>query len=79
MLRGCGRRNDLALVEQILRYLHADALRQPAPVELALGHAVLTLLAGLTGMHTAVERLEQAPSGSLTSTPWPPSCGPHPT
>lgn len=60
LLHGCGRRNDLALVEQILRDLHADALRQPAPVELALGHAVLSLLAVLTGMHAAVERLEHA-------------------
>jgi len=60
LLHGCGRRNDLALVEQILRDLHANTLRQPAPVELALGHAVLSLLAVLTGMHAAVERLEHA-------------------
>ena len=76
--RGCGRRNDPTLVEQILRDLHADALRQPAPVELALGHAVLSLLAVLTGMHTAVERLEQALSEQFDQHPLAPSCGPHP-
>ena len=60
LLHGCGRRNAPALVEQILRHLHTHNLRQPAPVELALGHAVLALLAVLTGMHAAVDLLEQA-------------------
>ena len=69
LLRGCGRRNDPTLVEQILRDLHADALRQPAPVELALGNAVLSLMAVLTGMHTAVERLEQALSEQFDQHP----------
>ncbi|MBC7633850.1 transposase, partial [Aeromicrobium sp.] len=59
-LHGCGRRNDPALVEQILRDLHTKNLRQPAPVELALGQAVLALLAVLTGMHAAVDQLENA-------------------
>lgn len=72
LLRGCGRRNDPALVEQILRDLHADALRQPAPVELALGHAVLSLLAVLTGMHSAVERLERALSEQFDQHPMAP-------
>lgn len=60
LLHGCGRRNDPALVEQILRDLHTENLRQPAPVELALGQAVLALLAVLTGMHAAVDQLENA-------------------
>lgn len=37
-LRRCGRRNDPALVEQILTALKTPALRQPARVEAALGH-----------------------------------------
>lgn len=60
LLRGCGRRNDSDLVEKILRDLRIDALRQPPAVELALGHAVLSLLDVLTGMHAAVDRLEAA-------------------
>ena len=60
LLHGCGRRNDPKLVDQILRDLHTDNLRQPAPVELALGHAVLALLSVMTGMHTAVDQLEKA-------------------
>ena len=41
----CGRRNDPALVEQILPDFKAPALRQPAAVEAALGTTVLGLLA----------------------------------
>jgi transposase len=60
LLRGCGRRNDAALVEQLLAALKTPALRQPAPVELALGHTVTGLLAVLGSMHAAVEQLEAA-------------------
>ena len=58
LLHDCARRNDPALVEQILRDLNTDNLRQPAPVELALGQAVLALLAVLAGMHNAVDQLK---------------------
>ena len=60
LLHRCGRRNDPALVEQILADLKTPALRQPAPVEAALGQTVVGLLGILTAMHVAVEQLEQA-------------------
>jgi len=60
LLHRCGRRNDASLVQQILRDLKTPALRQPAPVEAALGHAVIALVGIITAMHTAVERLETA-------------------
>ncbi len=60
LLHRCGRRNDPALVEQILANLRTAALRQPAAVEAALGTTVVGLLAIITAMHTAVEQLETA-------------------
>ncbi len=60
LLHRCGRRNDAALVEQIIADLTTPALRQPAPIETALGQAVVTLIGILTAMHTAVEQLETA-------------------
>ena len=60
LLHRCGRRNDPALVQQILTDLKKPALRQPAPVETALGKTVVSLVGILTAMHTAVEQLEQA-------------------
>lgn len=60
LLRRCGRRNDPALVTQILGDLKVSALRQPPQVEAALGATVVSLLVILTAMHTAVESLEQA-------------------
>lgn len=60
LLRRCGRRNDTALVEQILADLNTPGLRQSLPVEAALGHTVLGLLGVITAMQTAVEQLEQA-------------------
>ncbi|MBN9619076.1 MAG: transposase, partial [Actinobacteria bacterium] len=60
LLHRCGRRNDPALVEQIITDLTTPALRQPAPVEAALGQTVLTLLGVVTAMHAAVEQLEAA-------------------
>ena len=59
-LHRCGRRNDPALVEQILTDLKTDALRQPAAVEAALGNTVVGLLGVITAMHAAVEQLEAA-------------------
>lgn len=44
LLHRCGRGNDPALVEQILSALKTPALRQPAPVEKALGQTVTGLL-----------------------------------
>ncbi len=60
MLHKCGRRNDAALVEQILTALKMPALRQPAPVEQALGQTVTGLLGVVAAMHAAVEQLEAA-------------------
>ena len=60
LLRRCGRRNDPALVAQILGDLKTPALRQPSQVETALGTTVVSLLVILTAMHTAVESLEKA-------------------
>lgn len=60
LLHRCGRRNDASLVQQVLRDLKTPALRQPAPVEAALGLAVIALVGIITAMHTAVERLETA-------------------
>ncbi len=60
LLHRCGRRNDTALVEQIIADLTTPALRQPGPVETALGQTVVTLLGVLTAMHAAVEQLESA-------------------
>ena len=60
LLHRCGRRNDAALVEQILTALKTPALRQPEPVENALGQTVVGLLAIITSMQTAVAQLQDA-------------------
>lgn len=58
LLHRCGRRNDPALVEQILSDLKTPALRQPEPVERALGAAVEGLLKIIVAMRDAVDQLE---------------------
>jgi transposase len=58
LLRRCGRRNDPALVEQLLADLKAPALRQPEPVERALGVTVEGLVAIVVSMREVVDRLE---------------------
>ena len=60
LLHRCGRRNDPALVEQILKALTTPALRQPEAVEVALGQTVTGLLSIVTAMQGAVEQLEAA-------------------
>ena len=60
LLQRCGRRNDPALVEQILGDLKTPGLRQPTQVEAALGLTVVSLLGIITAMHAAVEDLEAA-------------------
>lgn len=60
LLHRCGRRNDPALVEQILAALKTPALRQPPPVEDALGVSVTGLVAIITAMQAAVTQLENA-------------------
>ncbi len=69
LLQRCGRRNDPALVEQILADLKTPALRQPAAVEAALGHTVVSLLGVIVAMHAAVEQLEQALSAQFNDHP----------
>jgi transposase len=58
LLHKCGRRNDPALVDQILTDLKAAALRQPEGVEAALGLTVQGLVAIIAAMRTSVEALE---------------------
>ena len=58
LLHRCGRRNDPSLVEQILTALKTPALRQPEPVERALGVTVEALLKIVVAMREAVDRLE---------------------
>jgi transposase len=60
LLHRCGRRNDPALVEQILTDLKAPALQQPARVEAALALTVAGLLRIVVTMRTTVEELEAA-------------------
>jgi len=60
LLHKCGRRNDSVLVEQIRADLTTAALRQPTPVEAALGVTVAGLISVLTSMHAAVDQLEVA-------------------
>jgi transposase len=60
LLQRCGRRNDAALVEQILTDLKVAALQQPARVEAALPLTVASLLRIIVTMRTAVEQLEAA-------------------
>ena len=58
LLRRSGRRNDPALVEQILTDLTTPSLRQTPPVEAALGVTVEGLLKVITAMRDAVDQLE---------------------
>ena len=58
LLRPCGRRNDPSLVEQLLTDLRAPALRQPEPVEHALGITVEGLVRIVVAMREVVDRLE---------------------
>lgn len=58
LLRRCGRRNDPALVEQILANLKRPALRQPERVEAALGLTVQGLAKIIDAMRESVEALE---------------------
>ncbi|HET8561152.1 MAG TPA: IS110 family transposase [Marmoricola sp.] len=60
LLHRCGRRNDPDLVDRILSALTAPALRQPAPVEKAMGLAAKSLIDILTQMHAAVGLLNDA-------------------
>ncbi|OHV27088.1 transposase [Parafrankia soli] len=69
LLHRCGRRNDASLVDQIVTALRTTALRQPPPVEAALGQTVVGLLGILTAMHTAVDQLEQALAAEFDAHP----------
>lgn len=69
LLRRCGRRNDPALVEQILGDLKSLALRQPPLVERALGDAVGGLVAILVSMHAAIDTLEAALNAQFEAHP----------
>lgn len=60
LLHRCGRRNDPALLEQILIDLKTPALRQPAAVEAALGLTVTGLITTIIAMQDAVHQLKIA-------------------
>jgi transposase len=58
LLKQAGRRNDAGLAEKISNTLRAPALRQPAPVEHALGVAALGLIEAITAMSDAIAALK---------------------
>ena len=58
LLKQAGRRNDAGLAEKISSTLCAAALRQPAPVEHALGVAALGLIEVITAMSEAIAALK---------------------
>jgi transposase len=60
LLHRCGRRNDPSLVEQIRKDLATSSLRQPAPVEAALGRTLTSLIGIVIAMQSAVAELELA-------------------
>jgi hypothetical protein len=60
MLHRCGRRNDPSLVENILGALKTPALRQPPPVEAALGVTTQGLIRIIVTMQESVQELEDA-------------------
>lgn len=60
LLHRCGRRNDEALVEQILSNLKTPALGQSAAVEAALGTTVSGLVQIITAMQASVREHETA-------------------
>ena len=69
LLRKCGRRNDPALVDQILDDLKTPALRQPDRVEAALGTTVETLVRIVDAMRIAVDQLEAELAGEFATHP----------
>jgi hypothetical protein len=58
LLKQAGRRNDAGLAEKISSTLRAEALRQPAPVEHALGVAAIGLIETITAMSDAIAALK---------------------
>ena len=58
LLKQAGRRNDAGLAEKISSTLRAAALRQPAPVEHALGVAALGLIEVIIAMSEAIAALK---------------------
>ena len=58
LLKKAGRRNDPGLAETIRTTLRAPALRQPAPIEHALGVAAVGLIDVITAMSDAITALE---------------------
>jgi transposase len=58
LLKQAGRRNDAGLAENISSTLRAEALRQPAPVEHALGVAPIGLIETITAISDAIAALK---------------------
>jgi hypothetical protein len=88
LLKQAGRRNDAGLAENISTTLCAEALRQPGPVEHALGVAAIGLIETITAMSDAIAALkaelatlfdQHAQARSSTASPdsgrsWAPAC-----
>lgn len=68
-LHRCGRRNDPALVDQLLAALRADGLAQPPAIEAALGIAAAQLIAVARTMSTGVDELETALTAAFAEHP----------
>ena len=74
LLKQAGRRNDAGLAEKISSTLRAEALRQPGPVEHALGVAAIGLIETITAMSDAIAALatlfdQHAQASIITSFP----------
>lgn len=78
VLHQCGRRNDPALVDQILTTLKAPALRQPEPVEAALAVTVAGLVTIMVAMRDSVDQLEKALAAEFEQHPLAPILGSAP-
>jgi transposase len=60
LLRRSGRGDRPGLADRIVTTLRQPALRQPEPVENALGHAVAVIVATISTMQAGIARLEAA-------------------
>ncbi len=60
LLRRSGRGDRPGLADRLLKHLHEPCLRQPAPVEAGLSHAVVGLVTVIESMEAAIVNLETA-------------------
>lgn len=69
LLRRSGRGDRAGVAEAIVAHLHEPALRQPPPVEVALGHAVSGLVKIIETMQLAIAALETAMAAEFDAHP----------